>query len=227
MDTWADVYKESPPASAGGKKRENGARRGGKGDGNMTEQTGDRRSRRSRKLLKQGLLELLREKRFANISVRDITERMDLNRGTFYLHYPDTTALMRSVEEDILGEVRQLVDAHLQESVENGTLRPVFEPVLEYVVANRETCAALFDNNSSSSLLEQMQKLIGDYGTDLLQAFYHTEGPERYAYFLSFISYGLAGLMKEWFDRDMVLPKETLADTAEHLVTSAAQAMLG
>ena len=61
MDTWADVYKESPPASAGGKKRDNGARRGGKGDGNMTEQTGDRRSRRSRKLLKQGLLELLRE----------------------------------------------------------------------------------------------------------------------------------------------------------------------
>ena len=46
----------------------------------------DRRSRRSRKLLKQGLLELMKEKRFAAISVRDVTDRMDLNRGTFYLH---------------------------------------------------------------------------------------------------------------------------------------------
>ena len=46
----------------------------------MTEATGDRRARRSRKLLKQGLLELLREKRFAHISVREIAERMDLNR---------------------------------------------------------------------------------------------------------------------------------------------------
>ena len=64
----------------------------------------DRRSRRSRKLLKQGLLELMKEKRFSAISVRNVTDRMDLNRGTFYLHYPDTTALLRSLEEDMLAE---------------------------------------------------------------------------------------------------------------------------
>ena len=70
----------------------------------------DRRSRRSRKLLKQGLLELMKEKRFSAISVRDVTDQMDLNRGTFYLHYPDTTALLRSLEEDMLSSGSQRLE---------------------------------------------------------------------------------------------------------------------
>ena len=43
----------------------------------------DRRVRRTKKLLKQGLSELMKEKDFKDISVKDITDRMDLNRGTF------------------------------------------------------------------------------------------------------------------------------------------------
>lgn len=73
----------------------------------MDKKPEDRRSRRSQRLLKEGLLGLMREKRFSDISVRDITERMDLNRGTFYLHYPDTTALLQSAETDMLDRRRR------------------------------------------------------------------------------------------------------------------------
>ena len=79
----------------------------------MKNEAEDRRSRRSRRLLKEGLLALMQEKRFSDITVRDITERMDLNRGTFYLHYPDTTALLQSVETDMLAEAQALIDAQL------------------------------------------------------------------------------------------------------------------
>lgn len=193
----------------------------------MAAASGDRRARRSRKLLKQGLLELLREKGFAHISVRDITERMDLNRGTFYLHYPDTTALMRSIEEDMFTEAQQLVDAHLKETVEGRTLRPVFEPVLDYVAGHREECRALFDNESSSGFLERLQELVYANGLDLIRAWYAPESEEELSYLLSFITYGLVGLMKAWFERDMALPKEELLRLADTLVDGAARATLG
>ena len=48
----------------------------------------DRRVRRTRRLLKQGLAELLREKEFKDISIKDITDRMDLNRGPFICTFP-------------------------------------------------------------------------------------------------------------------------------------------
>ena len=192
----------------------------------MMELSGDRRARRSRRLLKQGLLELLREKHFNRISVRDITERMDLNRGTFYLHYPDTTALMRSVEEDMMEEAQSLVDAHMQETVRGRSLRPVFEPLLDYVVAHRETCAALFDNDSSSGFLGELQKLVYRNGVGLVRAWYAPESEEDLAYLLNFVAFGLVGLIKAWFDEEMHYPKEALLQAADRLVTGAADALM-
>ena len=188
---------------------------------------GDRRTRRSRKLLKQGLLELLREKGFAHISVRDITERMDLNRGTFYLHYPDTTALLRSVEDDMAAEVQALIDAHMGETVEGGSLRPVFEPVLDYTVDHREACAALFDSGSGSEFLERLQTLVYRNGVGLIQAWYHPESAEDLAYLLNFIAFGLVGLMKTWFGGNMALPKEELLSMSDALARGAAAGALG
>lgn len=192
----------------------------------MEKRTDDRRVRRSRKMLKQGLLELMREKRFSEISVRDITDRMDLNRGTFYLHYPDTAALLQSIEMDLLDEAQALVDAHMQETMDEHTLRPVFEPVLDFVLANQEICVALFSNNSNSAFAEHLQQLIYENGIGLVRAWVKPKSEEQLSYLLSFIAYGLIGLMKEWFDRGMVLPKETLIQAADRLVSGAAEHLL-
>ena len=186
----------------------------------------DRRSRRSRKLLKQGLLELMKEKPFAAISVRDVTDRMDLNRGTFYLHYPDTTALLRSLEEDMLAEARELVDAHITETAETGTLRPVFEPILDYVVDHRDVCTALFQNDSSSCCTERLNGLIRHYGAGLVAAWYPGVPRERLNYLLSFIACGRTGLAKAWFDDGMALLKEELSSQADRMVTGAADRLL-
>ena len=43
---------------------------------------------------------------------------------------------------------------------------------------------------------------------------------------MSFITYGLIGLVKEWFGRDMDLPGEELVSMADRLVQRAAEALL-
>ena len=189
------------------------------------EQSEDRRSRRSRKLLKQGLLELLREKRFGEISVRDITDRMDLNRGTFYLHYPDTSALLQSVETDLLEEAQALIDAHLPEA-ECGTLQPVFEPVLDLVLARQDTVRALFASGAGSGFTDRLQDLISRNGVQLIRTRFHPKSEDQLEYLLSFVTYGLIGLMKTWFDRDMALSKEGLIQAADRLVNGAAERLL-
>src|SRR6478752_4286669 len=54
----------------------------------------DRRVRRTERLLKQAFRELVAEKGFAAVTVRYIAERADVNRGTFYAHFPDKYALL-------------------------------------------------------------------------------------------------------------------------------------
>ena len=61
----------------------------------------DRRTRYTRQLIRETLLELMREKEFGRITVTEVCKRAELNRGTFYLHYQD----LRDVLDDVLTEL--------------------------------------------------------------------------------------------------------------------------
>lgn len=186
----------------------------------------DRRVRRTRRLLKESLLDLMKQKRFSEISARDVTDNADMNRSTFYLHYTDTVQILQSVEEDMLAEAQKLIDTHIQESVTEKTVRHLFEPVLDFVVEHRTICTILFENNDVSQFTEHLQQLIQRNGAEIIQAWFQPKDRRQVSYLLGFITYGLIGLIREWFQGNMELPKEELLTTAEHLVDGAASRLL-
>ncbi len=63
--------------------------------------TEDRRSTRSKNMLRTALAQLIEERGLDVFSVSDLTERADLNRGTFYAHYKDKDDLLHCFEEEI------------------------------------------------------------------------------------------------------------------------------
>ena len=60
----------------------------------MEHQKQDRRARRTRQLLRDAFVALLKEKRYEDVSVQDIIERADVARSTFYVHYVDKEDLL-------------------------------------------------------------------------------------------------------------------------------------
>ena len=60
----------------------------------MEHEKQDRRTRRTRQLLRDAFMALLKEKRYEDISVQDIIERADVARSTFYVHYVDKEDLL-------------------------------------------------------------------------------------------------------------------------------------
>ena len=182
----------------------------------------DRRARRSRRLLKESLLELMKRKTFAEISVRDVTDAADMNRGTFYLHYSGTTELLQSVETDLLEELQALVDAHMQETVAVGSVAPVFEPVLDFLVEHRETCAVLFASSEASGFFQSLQQLVHPNGAPLVRTWFRPADPRLTDYLLNFLAWGFIGLLTEWFEKDMALPKAELLSAAQRMADGAA-----
>lgn len=59
------------------------------------------------KMIRSALAELIDEKGFNNISVTDLTQRADINRGTFYLHYVDKYDLLERIENEIIQEIEE------------------------------------------------------------------------------------------------------------------------
>jgi AcrR family transcriptional regulator len=62
----------------------------------MVPQRPDRRVRRTRHRLKEALLELIEEREYEAISIREISDRADVGRSTFYSHFASKEDLLFS-----------------------------------------------------------------------------------------------------------------------------------
>lgn len=65
----------------------------------------DRRVRYTKMVLKDSLSELLEEKPIEKITVKEVCDKADINRGTFYSHYSDQYDLYDSVVNEIVDGV--------------------------------------------------------------------------------------------------------------------------
>lgn len=185
----------------------------------------DRRVRRTRRMLKQGLAELMREKDFKDITVKDITERMDLNRGTFYLHYTDTYDLLEKLENETLHDFQEMINLNCPEPG-NTSLAPIIEPIVDYIVENADICKTLFENKASNDYVMKFHKLICDNGAKIVARQFPQASREMMDYFFSFITYGLIGLIKQWFDFGMRLHKHEIVVMADRIINAASQSLL-
>ncbi len=75
----------------------------------------DRRVQRTRKLLRDALMELILEDGYDAFSIQDITDKANLGRATFYLHFKDKDELLLDVMQEFIDnfmdQVPQLSEA--------------------------------------------------------------------------------------------------------------------
>lgn len=62
----------------------------------------DRRTRRTREAIKSAFVTLVLEKGYDEVTIADIAQRADYNRGTFYNHYLGKEELLRDIHDEFL-----------------------------------------------------------------------------------------------------------------------------
>ena len=77
----------------------------------------DLRVVRTKTAIRNALVELIEEKGFDAITVKDITTKANINRGTFYAHYQDKFDLMTKCQEDIMYEFSSIAKRDSQKSL--------------------------------------------------------------------------------------------------------------
>jgi AcrR family transcriptional regulator len=80
----------------------------------------DRRILRTKEAINSAFLELLSEKGFDRITVNDISERANINRGTVYLHYEDKYDLLN-----------KFIDSHLEKMILSCTFKKFIQEKVE------------------------------------------------------------------------------------------------
>lgn len=177
----------------------------------------DRRVRRTKQLIKQSLIELMHEKPFKDITVKDITERADLNRGTFYLHYVDIYDLLSKIEDETLQAIEEMM-LDYRCKINMPSCYELLDELFSYIEDNRDLFEVLLHSQSEGIFLNKLQYLIKTMGLDLMNMIYKDTSRPHYCYFLSFVLNGVLGVTEQWFNNGMDMSSAEMATMIDHFI---------
>ena len=168
----------------------------------------NQRTRLSKILLKNALMDLLSEKgSVTKISVRELCERADLNRSTFYAHHSEPKELLEEVEAELLDATRE----HLQKiGAENdiGAHRYLLSFLIYIKENDKPFRTLLIDAGDPEFRSKFMQQSIIQFVENLNISF--PKDQEQYIY--SYILNGSTGVIIQWMRSDYSIDENALVD---------------
>ena len=175
-------------------------------------ETTDPRIVRSRRMLMDSLVKLLRKKEFADISVQEIADEATLNRATFYLHYPDKNALLQAMTES---RFRDLIERRgITFNDCNGALRTIALGVCDYLAESTSCPSQLARMSLEGSIIPVVEGMFKE-GLAL-----HGIVPGVDAGLLATTAaWAVFGAARRWFQTPDRIPAEEMAAKIETMVS--------
>ena len=166
----------------------------------------------------EALITLLEKKDFAYITVKEICDAAGVNRSTFYLHYENTSDLLKET-------TRYMIDKHLAYyDIDRKRLSLQFEtckreellfitdeylvPYLTFIKDNQRVFRVSIKQFNSLNMAEVYSKMFEHIFSPILERF-HVPEKER-AYVTKFYLTGVFAIVMEWLDKNCSDDMETV-----------------
>lgn len=194
----------------------------------MSLETTDRRVRRTRELLRGALLALIQEKGYDRITVRDILDRADVGRSTFYAHYRDKDELLLSGFEDI----RAALDAE-RDAAERGTekkaefLRPMLA-VFQHVEGHRHFWGALTRKGGADLITRILRESVAELVREHFRSQFAGVKADQMQLeaAMQFVAGACIGLLIWWLDNDISYSAEEIHSIFRRLASQGVRRFL-
>ena len=180
----------------------------------MAEKT-DRRIRRTKALLSQGLIQLMEEKDIRDISVKELTDLADINRGTFYLHYTDIYDLLAQMEDELFVEFNELLDRTMKEGGGGHSPGRVLLEVFCFLERHWDLARVMTGPHGDFSLVNRLKSLVEKRIGGIL-ASKHRDCD--CLYMEAFVISGCVGVIETWLDQPEPASPEEMAAICSKLL---------
>lgn len=182
-----------------------------------TEKKEDRRVRRTKKLLTQALTQLLQEKQINEITVKELTDLADMNRGTFYLYYKDMFDMLEKIEDGMFAALDAIVSLHEHDDVSQQT-KPILLDLFRFIQDNQEMCRVLLSPHGDMNFLHRLNEVVREKCLKAWPNIRKEKGEADFDYHYSFVVFGCAGIIRAWVNRNCSESAEKMAEMAYGMI---------
>lgn len=190
----------------------------------MEEQNIDRRVRKTKRQLRQALMMLMSEKPSKSISVRELAERADINRGTFYIHYKDVSDLLQRLEDEMAERLILVCKKYAYATTEVSAF-PYLTELYRFARDNADLCQVLLGPNGDLAYTERICDILYSYFLRDFVARFYGGDRDRLEYFCRFIVSGNLTLTLQWLSGGMKETPEEMAQLAGGIIMDGVRAL--
>ena len=174
------------------------------------------------------LISLLEKKSLEYISVKEICEKVDVNRSTFYLHYETINDLLTECVEEankrFLTYFRSSTDTeHFVQSIKEMPLEDLvlitpeyLIPYLTFVRENKVVFTAATHNPSVMASVDKYESLYRYVFEPILERFDYPEDERRYA--IAFYINGITAIINDWLKDECRESVEKISTIIMHCI---------
>lgn len=175
----------------------------------------DRRVKYTKMVLRQSLLELMKTYSVNKITVKEICEHADVNRGTFYSHYSDPFDLLKQIERELFITIKGMLDTHVLEHSQD-LLIELFRCIKE----NSDVCKILLGENGDPDFLKKIIYIAHDQIISEWKKVIDTKDNKIFDYLFTFNANGAVGILQEWIQGDLKEPSDEMAKLVMKITNS-------
>ncbi|MDR0409131.1 MAG: TetR/AcrR family transcriptional regulator [Spirochaetaceae bacterium] len=186
-------------------------------EGKAAESKDNRKTRYTKKVLRESLVEIMKSKAITNITIKEICALADVSRTTFYAYYKDQYDLLKQIENETVAYIE---DALKEIGKEDGYVKiiQIVEDMLRYICYNSNSVQVLLSENGDPQFQKRFfQRLI--YQRWMINHFIETLGnkPEMLEYYLTYAVNGSIALVQCWLKNGMDIPISQIAKMLVHM----------
>ena len=187
----------------------------------MAEKKEYRSAVRSRRLINQAFLELLQEKSFEKITVTDIVKRADINRSTFYAHYPDVRGMVEALMNHAINKSLELIaELDFQELFTDPI--PFLTELISIGMENLELSRLLGSSDYALRQVEEMKTIMMKNAVTTVGIPEEIRSSNVFQIQISFFIGGILNTFQQWLQGNLVCSTEEILEQIAHLILSNA-----
>ena len=166
----------------------------------------DARVRYTRMVIRNSFLELLKEKPVSKITVKEICERSEINRATFYKHYQDSFDLMEQLEDELLAHTQEMLNRRAYTDI-----NLLYIDLLNTLRENEELYRVIASNHGDHNLYARIFSGCYEQIFPLINRKFSNLTPVEQNLLYYYISQGCSGAVSYWFTNGMQEAPEEIA----------------
>lgn len=179
---------------------------------------------RSKTRIKEAFLALIQEKDANKITVTDIVKKADINRSTFYAHYPDVQGVVEQINGEAINEMLKILGAFKYENFFSN-LAPVLLKINRYLEDEMELCRIMIVSDYADAFFEEAKRVFFDYMKNAESIPSQVRNSPAFEMRISFFVGGLVNMYKQWFKGELQVSLNDIPIEVSKIVNESSASM--